>query len=320
VGIITKIDPIDDLYRSDELIPYPVPESDCPDAQSSGTQGCSKHFGARFRVDGLSQILSVFGLHFLAFPADSGRCLRREGQATVIAELVRNEVANGNAVMVAGDLNDFAESVCDIACNRPISGVESILRSAGDLVNVAERISMAEQRYSSWWNCDGDCVVKEECLSMIDQVLMSRNALFDAVRSVRFDHGFESGCGSMYSDHWPLVIELELNRNRNRMGTMKSAENDSVAVNGTVDEKEKDDGLIMWKDVDWQSRWAMVSVLLVAVIIVAVTSYFCGFRNGMNRERNKQSHHILTTEPDVLAEDDTVRSSDEMQTELIRRQ
>ena len=80
VAMMTKIDPLDALYRSDERVSYPIPGSSCPSSSATGTQGVSKHFRSRFRIDGLSQDLSIFNLHFLAFPDDTIRCRRREGQ------------------------------------------------------------------------------------------------------------------------------------------------------------------------------------------------------------------------------------------------
>ena len=93
VALITKIDPYDDLYRSNEYIPYPVSGSNCGYTGNDGTQGCSKHFRSRFKIDGLDKDLSIFNLHFLAFPDDITRCVRREGQATVIANMVKEDVA-----------------------------------------------------------------------------------------------------------------------------------------------------------------------------------------------------------------------------------
>ena len=110
------------------------------------------------------------------------RALRRVGHCSLelvidiavpFAEMVREEVARGNVVIAAGDMNDFASSVCDVNCNRPISAVESLLRDAGGLVNVATAISDIGERYASWWNCAGDCAVSTQCLSMIDHVLLS---------------------------------------------------------------------------------------------------------------------------------------------------
>lgn len=209
---MTKIDPLDDLYRSNEYVPYPVPGSVCPNSGTSGTQGCSKHFRSRFRVEGLQQDLSIFNFHFLAFPTDVSRCVRREGQATVVANLIKEDFANGNLIIAAGDYNDYSSSVCDIHCNQPISSVETIIREAGDLINVAQGISNINERYASWYNCQNNCIVSSECFSMIDHVLVSQNGLYDIISDLRIDHGFENGCDTYYSDHWPYVIEFDLTR------------------------------------------------------------------------------------------------------------
>ena len=41
VGIITRVDPIENLWRSSETVPYPVAGSSCG-AASTGNKGCSK--------------------------------------------------------------------------------------------------------------------------------------------------------------------------------------------------------------------------------------------------------------------------------------
>ena len=210
VGLITKIDIIEDLYRNEEYVPYPVSESVCPSQSYSGTQGCSKQFRAVFDVDNLDQPLSIFNFHFLAFPDNLSRCPRREGQATVIANMIKEDIERGHLIIAAGDYNDFSSSVCDINCNEPISGVESILRNAGGLINSAAYIDNINQRYASWYNCEGDCVVVDKCLSMIDHVLMSNPGLFDIINDMRIDHSFQNGCNTYYSDHWPYYIEFDL--------------------------------------------------------------------------------------------------------------
>ena len=212
VALITKVDPLEDLYRSDEYVPYPVEGSSCP-SSNTGTQGCSKHFRARFHVDGLDRDLSIFNFHFLAYPDDTSRCLQREGQAEIIANMIKEEVMRGNLIIAAGDYNDFASSICDINCNRPISMVESILLNAGDLINSANRITQIDERYASWYDCSNDCVVSTKCFSMIDHVLMSQNGLFDRIVDMRIDHGFDNGCDTLYSDHWPYIITFDLSRN-----------------------------------------------------------------------------------------------------------
>ena len=102
--------------------------------------------------------------------------------------------------------------VYDINCNQPISSVESIIRTAGNLINVAQGISNVNERYASWYNCNHDCIVVSKCFSMIDHVLLSQDGLYNLIRqgNVRIDHGFENGCDTYYSDHWPYVIEFDL--------------------------------------------------------------------------------------------------------------
>ena len=48
VGMLTKIDPVVSLYRSEERISYPIHGTQCGNTSASGTTGVSKHFITEF--------------------------------------------------------------------------------------------------------------------------------------------------------------------------------------------------------------------------------------------------------------------------------
>jgi len=181
VALLTRVDPVENLQRTSARVAYPVAGSTC-DTDLTGTQGVSKMYFTTFNVEGLPNPLSLFGLHFLAFPDREDRCVQREAQATVISNLVANALANGSSVIVLGDLNDFDPSVQDAAGSVAISKTLQILRDpiasrAGDeLTNAAGYVSSASNRYTCWWDKDSNCNSAGDELTMIDHVLISNGA------------------------------------------------------------------------------------------------------------------------------------------------
>lgn len=108
VALFTKIDPNSDLKRTAARAPYPAPGTQCGWSGTPGDYGVSKHFYTTLDVQNFGRI-GLFGVHFLAFPSDKARCVQREAQATVIAELVEKTYTELKLdhVIIAGDCNDF---------------------------------------------------------------------------------------------------------------------------------------------------------------------------------------------------------------------
>jgi hypothetical protein len=71
----------------------------------------SKHQYTTFNVSGLDKPIALVGMHLLAFPDDKTRCLQREAQATVLAELTATLISQGNYVVLLGDMNGKLFSV-----------------------------------------------------------------------------------------------------------------------------------------------------------------------------------------------------------------
>ena len=94
-GLLTRIDPIADLTRSEARVSYPIPNSKCNgavvDASAVGTSstGVSKHYMTRFNIDGIAKPVTMIGLHFLAFPTDVNRCYEREGEKHIVLTAFR---------------------------------------------------------------------------------------------------------------------------------------------------------------------------------------------------------------------------------------
>jgi len=213
MALLTRVDPSTNLQRTSNRVNYPVPGSTCGSTYSGDT-AVSKHYYTTFNIAGLSKPLTMFGMHFLAFPDDTIRCVQREGQATVIRQLAAQYIGT-NSVIILGDLNDFDEKVPDANDNMPISTVLDILRDplpsqpGDELVNVASFVKQQSERYSCWWDKDESCNVQHDELSMIDHLLIS-NDLVPLVTEAYMDHNYKAACGGYESDHWPVIVTLNL--------------------------------------------------------------------------------------------------------------
>jgi exonuclease III len=219
VGMLTKIDPIIDLYRTEERVNYPIPGSQCGYTGVPSTTGVSKHYITEFLFEDVK--IALIGVHLLAIPTDSARCAQREGQAQVIQNVVSSYVSKGYEIILLGDMNDYDNDVLDINSNKPISKVLDILKGKyGDkinsykLTNIASKISK-NNRYSDWWDSDMNCSTNSiKDLSMIDHVLVS-DGIKNAIINVFIYHGYKEYCGKWNSDHWPVIIDLKLNLLKN---------------------------------------------------------------------------------------------------------
>lgn len=210
VGLLSRIEPETPLARTEERAGYPVPGSQI-NASYSGTSGVSKHYYTAFTVGGMR--FALIGVHFIAFPDDRRRALQREAQAQVIRTIARREaLAQGREVVILGDLNDY-DNFPDAAGSQSISIVLALLRDpdpgepGDELVNVGQRLDRP-QRYSAWWDRDRDRMFEPDRgeATLIDHILVS-TALAARVDSVWFYRDFAAGA---VSDHWPLVVRLQV--------------------------------------------------------------------------------------------------------------
>eukprot|EP01120_Amphizonella_sp_Union-15-10_P001504 TRINITY_DN1162_c0_g1_i1.p1 TRINITY_DN1162_c0_g1~~TRINITY_DN1162_c0_g1_i1.p1 ORF type:complete len:351 (-),score=31.51 TRINITY_DN1162_c0_g1_i1:43-1095(-) len=208
VGIITKVDPIQNLQRSNEYVIYPLSGNKCGYTGASGNQGVSKHFFTRFYLSVVDRIIFMAGLHLLAIPTASDRCAKREAQATVLKNLIIQNTSPIDDIIVLGDFNDYASNILDIAGNVPTSRVLNIVSESRNLYNAAS--SVATDRsilYSNWYDRNNVCVVRNSDLSLIDHILISEGLKL-SMSEFSFDHSFRAQCNSFASDHWPILVEF----------------------------------------------------------------------------------------------------------------
>lgn len=213
VGMLTRIDPVVSLYRSEEKITYPISGTKCGETTSTGISGVSKHYITEFILGGLN--VAMIGAHLLAIPTDPSRCVQREAQAQVLQNIVGSYIKKGYEVILMGDMNDYDTEVLDINSNTPTSRVLDIMKGldgqqkgAYTLINVAYRISQME-RYSDWWDSDNNCnTTIQTDLSMIDHILVT-SKINKAIVNAYIYHGYNEYCGKWDSDHWPVVIDFK---------------------------------------------------------------------------------------------------------------
>lgn len=203
VGLLSKIKPSIDLYRTEEKVKYPIENSLCG-SNITGTTGVSKHYITEFKMNNMD--IALIGIHLLAIPTDPDRCVKREAQAQVIQNVVTKYIQRGFEVIVLGDMNDYDAEVLDLNSNKPTSRVLDILKG-NYLINVAININKND-RYSDWWDSDNNCNTNSnQDLSMIDHILIS-DKLTNYIKDVFIYHGYAEYCGKWNSDHWPLVIDF----------------------------------------------------------------------------------------------------------------
>ena len=212
VGMLTRIDPLVSLYRSEEKVSYPISGSKCGSTTVSGTTGVSKHYITEFKIDSMN--VAMIGAHLLAIPTEPSRCVQREGQAQVLQNIVSSYIQKGYEVIVIGDMNDYDAEVLDLNSDKPTSRVLDFLKGLdGDkkgvytLTNVATKIVQSE-RYSDWWDSDNNCnTSSQKDLSMIDHILVT-SGINKRITNAYIYHGYKEYCGKWDSDHWPVIIDL----------------------------------------------------------------------------------------------------------------
>jgi exonuclease III len=210
VGMLTKINPSINLYRTEERVSYPVPNSKCGYTGSPGTSGVTKHYITEFNWSNMKVL--YIGLHFIAYPTDALRCAEREAQATVIQNVIIPYVQKGYEVIVMGDFNDYDEDPLDANDNVPISHVLDIVRGKNTnvykLYNVASSMPKSN-RFSDWWDKNGDCKSTPNEFSSIDHMLITP-LLQTKFKDAYFYHGYDEFCGTYNSDHYPVVLEFNI--------------------------------------------------------------------------------------------------------------
>jgi exonuclease III len=207
VGMLTKIDPLISLYRTEERYAYPIENSQCGYTGTPNTSGVSKHYITEYRINNIN--IAFIGAHLLAFPTDSTRCAEREAQAMVLQKVIEGYVNKEYEIIFLGDLNDYDGQVLDLNNDKPTSLVLEILKGQGKykLFNIAETIYQKD-RYTAWWDKNSDCESVANEFSMIDHILVSEY-LREKVVNAYIYHRYEEKCGIYNSDHYPVIVDFE---------------------------------------------------------------------------------------------------------------
>jgi exonuclease III len=213
VGLLTRIDPLINLYRTETKVSYPLPNSKCGYTGSSSS-GVSKHYITEFSLSGIKTAL--ISAHLIAIPTDPSRCAQREAQAQILQYVASDYVSKGYEVILLGDMNDFDSEVKDMNNDSPTSRVLDILKGLDgekkgtySLTNVAQKVPQNE-RYSDWYDSDNNCDTSSiKDYSMIDHVLVT-SKIYNKISNVFMYHGYSEYCGKWNSDHYPVVIDFVL--------------------------------------------------------------------------------------------------------------
>lgn len=214
VGMLTRVDPLVSLYRTELRYNYPIPGSKCGYTGPASSSGVTKHYITEFEFNGLN--VAFIAAHLIAIPTEASKCAQREAQASVLQTVIANYIKKDYEIIMLGDLNDYDAEILDINSDKPTSYVLEILKgSRGDFAGTYQLYSVAEtivqsQRYTEWWDADDNCnTISQKDYSMIDHILVT-----DAIRKYIVDafiyHDYSEYCGKMDSDHYPVVIDLSV--------------------------------------------------------------------------------------------------------------
>ena len=214
VGMLTRVDPLINLYRTELKYNYPLPGSKCGYSGSVGSSGVSKHYITEYKFNGYN--VAFIAAHLLAIPTDPTRCAQREAQASVLQNVIFGYINKGYEVIMIGDFNDYDAEILDLNSNKPTSRVLDILKGIqGDLAGLYELYNVAEEiqqkdRYSDWWDSDNNCKTSsQKDYSMIDHILVT-NAIKKNIADVFIYHGYDEYCEKYNSDHFPIIVDLTL--------------------------------------------------------------------------------------------------------------
>lgn len=210
-GMITRIDPLVDLYRTEDRYNYPIPGSKCGYTGAPGTSGVSKHYITEFRLNNVD--VAFIGAHLLAYPTDPERCAEREAQVQLLQKVIVDYYTRDYEIIIMGDFNDFDGKILDANNNKPISQVLDILKgNFGDYSGKYQLYSVADTmaqplRFSDWWDKNNDCNSTANEFSMIDHMLVTK-FIKDHITISYIYQDYDEFCGKYNSDHYPVVIDL----------------------------------------------------------------------------------------------------------------
>ncbi|WP_442485273.1 endonuclease/exonuclease/phosphatase family protein [Aeoliella sp. SH292] len=181
-------------------------------SRQTGTSSISRNGVYFFTVNGHK--LGFLGLHLKSNPEDEYSNAQRTAEAEVARRIIRGEIEKrGYMPIVLGDLNDYDPDVPDADDTRaPKTKVLASLKDydsekpGAELVNVAERIPRAKDRYTSHWDWnENGARDPQDVYTMIDHILLPKELM------PYVDRAFIARCvGLETSDHYPVVVDLKL--------------------------------------------------------------------------------------------------------------
>jgi len=154
------------------------------------------------------------GLHLKANPDDPASNAQRTAESHLVQRIIREEiVARGYQPIVLGDLNDYDPDVPDRDETRDtktnvIADIKNYDSSTpeAELANAAEKIVRQADRYTSHWDRNENGTLdSDDVRTMIDHVLIPKS-LLSSVKRTFINHTTDL----QTSDHWPVVVDLEL--------------------------------------------------------------------------------------------------------------
>ena len=214
VGMLTRLDPIISLYRSELRYDYPIYGSKCGYTGAPSSSGVSKHYITEFIFNRMN--VAMISAHLIAYPTDPSRCAQREAQAMILQGIIFEYITRDYEIIMLGDFNDFDGKVLDVNNNIPTSQVLDILKgNYGDysgkyaLYSIAETI-VQKERFSDWYDSDSNCnTASSKDYSMIDHILVTDGIQNNIVNAFMY-HEYNEYCGKYDSDHYPVIIDLAL--------------------------------------------------------------------------------------------------------------
>lgn len=115
--------------------------------------------------------IAILGVHLISDPRCRESCAKREAQARILSSEIAQLFSRGYHVVVAGDLNDYDEALCDASGSCPTSGVLEIIKRQG-LVNAMTSVPH-ERLFSTPMRTMIDHILASEGLKVAHADVMS---------------------------------------------------------------------------------------------------------------------------------------------------
>jgi len=116
---------------------------------------------------------------------------------------------------IVGDFNDFDPDIQSVYGVAPKSRVLEFLKfpqgikKGQQLYNVASKLPNEDELYSCWYDKNNNCIVEPGEYSLIDHILVTKG-LYNKIKGVKYYNHYDVSCNTYHSDHWPLVITIDI--------------------------------------------------------------------------------------------------------------